>query len=62
MMDFESTNENYNKILEKYIEYLALYKMMNNGSLDNATPFEQFYWELVYFGEYRDINQITRLS
>ena len=61
-MDFESTNENYNIILGKYIEYLALYSMMNNGSINNATPFEQFYWELIYHGEYRDINQISRLS
>ena len=61
-MDFETTNENYNKILAKYISYLELYKIMNNGSLDNATPFEKFYWEVLYFGEYRDANQISRLG
>ena len=61
-MEFESNNENYNKILSKYIDYLALYKIMNNGSIEDATPFERFYWEIIFFGEYRDVNQISRLS
>ena len=61
-MEFESKNENYNKILSKYIDYLHLYKLMNNGSIENATSFEDFYWELVFHGEYRENSQISRLS
>ena len=61
-MEFENTSEIYNKILAKYIDYLSLFAIFNNGSIEDATTFEQFYWEITFHGEYRDSNQVSRLA
>ena len=48
MQAFENTRSAFNIVLNKYINYCELYKMMNNGSLDGATKFEDFYRSWTY--------------
>ncbi|MBI2602743.1 MAG: hypothetical protein HYW48_06785 [Deltaproteobacteria bacterium] len=43
-MMMESRREEFNKIVEMYKKYLALYKFFNHGKFVGATPFRDFYW------------------
>lgn len=45
---YESNRERFNKIVDSYLNYAALYKLFNNGSLEGVTPFEVFYWRMTY--------------
>ncbi len=43
MQGFENKRHEFEVILKKYKGYCDLYKMMNGGSLEGATHFEDFY-------------------
>ena len=51
---YETQRVVFAKIQRTYFEYLALYKEINNGSLQGATPFDQFYLQMTYFSKYQD--------
>ncbi len=46
MLQYEQRRENFNKILESYLDYVALYKLFNKGSTKGVTPFNIFYWRM----------------
>jgi hypothetical protein len=46
MMQYEQRRENFNKILEAYLDYVALFKLFNKGSIKGVTPFYIFYWRM----------------
>ncbi len=39
-------------IEQKYKEYIALYRTVNNGSIAGLTPFDEFYWHYTYYHKY----------
>lgn len=49
---YESSRNNFNKLLESYNNYVALYKLFNNGSSKGATPFGVFYMRFTYYVRY----------
>lgn len=53
-MNFELRRENLDALIEKYNGYVALYKFVNNGSIEGITGFEEFYRNLTYFSKYED--------
>jgi hypothetical protein len=52
MSTYESKRIIFAIIEKKYKDYLFLYKMVNNGSLQGATTFEDFYWHYTYYSKY----------
>ena len=50
MMMYEQRRENFNKILEAYLDYLSLYRLFNRGHIKGATPFYVFYWRMTFPG------------
>jgi hypothetical protein len=53
-ISYENTRVHFDKILKIYKDYLDLYKEFNDGSLQGATPFDEFYWRMTYFSKYQD--------
>ncbi len=51
---YENQRAHFDAIHRKYIDYLALYALINHGSLAGATPFEHFYWRMTYYSRYQD--------
>jgi hypothetical protein len=51
---FEVSNKELNKIKQKYIDYIQLYKFCNGGSDEGVTDFEQFYWRMSHLIKYDD--------
>ena len=43
MQGFENKRQEFDLILEKYKGYCELYKIMNRGSAEGITHFEEFY-------------------
>ena len=39
-------------IEKKYKDYVALYRMVNNGSVAGLTTFDEFYWHYTYYAKY----------
>ena len=54
----EVTREHFDKLLEKYLEYVELYKFFNNGKIDGVTPFGQFYWRMTFLIKYQDAAKV----
>jgi len=42
------------KIINKYNNYIELYKQFNNGSIDGATSLSEFYLIFTYYAKYSD--------
>lgn len=42
----------FDQLTKKYREYVALYRIFNNGSVDGITSFGDFYWQMSYFSKY----------
>ena len=57
---YDSSRVQFNKITEQYHNYVALYKLFNNGSDYGATPFAVFYWRMTYHVRYGDGELMTR--
>ena len=51
MQGFENKRHEFELILNKYKGYCDLYRLMNQGSLENVTPFEDFYRMWTYFSK-----------
>lgn len=51
---YENQRVVFDVIARKYKDYLALYRMFNNGSLEGVTSFGDFYWRMVYFSKYHE--------
>ena len=62
MSTFDTNRENFDLIVESYLNYAALYKLINNGSLKGVTSFETFYWRFTYFVKYQEPERITALG
>lgn len=62
MGSFDAQREQFNIIVDSYLNYVALYKLVNNGSIDGVTPFEVFYWRFTYFVKYQDPERISALG
>jgi hypothetical protein len=56
----ETTRVVFNRILKKYLEYVALYKAIGDGSTEGITPFEEFYWRYTYHSLYSDMSKFAR--
>lgn len=54
MVTYETNRENYDRIVKKYKEYVALYKKFNHGSAKGCTPFTVFYWRFTFLMKYED--------
>jgi hypothetical protein len=51
---YENQRVNFDVIVRKYHDYIALYRQFNNGSVQGLTPFDEFYWRMVYLSKYQD--------
>lgn len=60
--DYNHSRENFNKILDSYLSYVALYKLCNQGSVEGMTPFEEFYWRLTYLHPYADPDRVSAMG
>ena len=60
MNHYEQTRVHFAKILDNYLNYVALYKLFNNGKVEGVTPFNVFYWRMTYLVKYQNPDQITR--
>lgn len=58
---YDTNRENFDKLRKKYVEYLQLYATFNNGSIEGATPFQEFYWRFTYFIRYEDPQRVMAL-
>lgn len=52
----------YAKIRASYMRYLAVYKQLNKGSTEGATPFGKFYMNEIYNVVYNDERTIALMS
>ncbi len=60
-MHYETSRNNFNKILESYLNYVSLYKLLNNGSIKGVTPFPVFYWRFTYYVRYENGEGLSRI-
>jgi hypothetical protein len=51
-MGFTARRVEFVKLTRKYLDYVNLYKQLNNGSSAGATPFHEFYWHMTYYSRY----------
>ncbi len=51
-MSYENQRDVYDQIRAQYVQYLNLYKEFNNGSIEGATDFGQFYWQMTWVSKY----------
>jgi hypothetical protein len=51
---YENQRVVFDQIARKYREYIALYRMLNNDSVEGLTPFDIFYWRMVYYSKYQE--------
>lgn len=56
---YENQRVVFDVILRKYWEYVALYKMLNNGSTAGVTGFDDFYWRMTYLAKYQDQRNLS---
>lgn len=50
---YENRRDQFDKIVKKYKEYIALYRFFNKGSAEGITPFNEFYLEQCYYSVHR---------
>lgn len=53
-MAYENQRVNFDILVKKYKDYIALYRKLNNGSIEGLTTFDDFYWRMVYWSKYAD--------
>lgn len=51
---YENQRVNFDVIVRRYKEYVALYRVFNNGSIQGLCTFDDFYWRMTYFSRYQD--------
>jgi hypothetical protein len=52
MATYENKRVVFAIIEKKYKEYIALYRLVNNGSAEGITSFDDFYWHYTYYSKY----------
>ncbi len=57
---YSSSRVQFTKITESYKNYVALYRLFNNGSVEGVTSFSDFYWRMTYYVRYGDGDTVTR--
>lgn len=57
---YDQSRIQFNKISEAYKNYVALYRLFNNGSVEGVTTFTTFYWRMTYYQKYGDGEIMTR--
>lgn len=55
------SRQHFNKILEAYLNYVALYKLFNAGKIEGVTPFNVFYWRMTYYVRYENNENVSRI-
>lgn len=60
-MQYGTSRQHFNKVLEAYLNYVALYKLFNNGKVQGVTPFNVFYWRMTYHVRYESSENISRV-
>jgi hypothetical protein len=53
-ISYENQRVIFDSIVRRYKEYIALYRSLNNGSVEGLTTFDEFYWRMIYFSKYQD--------
>jgi hypothetical protein len=53
-ISYENQRIHFDATLKRYLEYVELYKLLNNGSREGVTPFADFYWRMNYYTRYED--------
>lgn len=61
-MDFDVNRENFEKIINSYKDYIKLYRLINNGSIEGITPFDEFYWRFSFTVRYQDSTEISTVA
>lgn len=59
MQDTEKSRVHFQKVYEDYLNYIALYRLCNSGSVEGITSFEEFYWRQNYQYRYEDPERIV---
>lgn len=54
MANYENRRIAFDAILKKYLDYVKLYKVFNDGSIEGISNFEDFYWRYTYINRYSD--------
>jgi 1-acyl-sn-glycerol-3-phosphate acyltransferase len=58
---YGASRQQFTKVLEAYLNYVALYKLFNGGSIEGVTPFNVFYWRMTYHVRYENSENISRV-
>lgn len=51
---YENQRVVFDTIARKYKDYIALYRLFNNGSIEGLCTFDHFYWRMTYYSKYQD--------
>ena len=60
-MQYGTSRHHFNKVLEAYMNYVALYKLFNGGKAQGVTPFNEFYWRMTYLVRYENVENMSRV-
>ena len=52
---YENQRVMFDVLVKRYNAYKELYKLVNNGSLQGVTGFDDFYWRMTYISKYQDV-------
>lgn len=61
-ISYENQRVVFDVIARKYKDYIALYRLLNNGSVQGATTFDDFYWRMTYLSKYQDNRGVMNSS
>ena len=58
-ISYENQREHFEIIVQKYLDYVALYKLFNSGSAEGVTNFSEFYWRMTYYSNYQNGQKVS---
>ncbi len=58
----KTTRKELQKVVDAHARYLMTYKMLNNGSLEGATPLRKFFTYWNYTTRYSDMRSFALVS
>lgn len=53
-ISYENQRVIFDTIARRYKEYVKLYRLFNNGSIEGLCTFDKFYWRMTYYSKYQD--------
>lgn len=59
---YQTSREVFDQIKKDYEDYVNLYKMLNQGSVEGITPFADFYWRYTYTSKYLELEKRSAFS